>query len=107
MTWRAFQPRQVFLSERSEQKDLLLTAGLAFLGGVAAGMLVWGTAMQRSRRDLFSRSPLRRLAALGYLGGRPGVETARLLADYVQWEARPVLRKRGQLLLRRMKDYLD
>ena len=82
-------------------------AGLGFLGGFAAGILVWGTAIQRSRRDLFNRSPVRRLAALGYLGGRPGVETARLLADYVQWEARPLLRKRGQLLLRRMKDYLD
>ena len=83
------------------------TAGLAFLGGLAAGLLVWGAAMERSRRDLFSKSPVRRLAALGYLGGRPGVETARLLADYVQWEKRPLLRKRGQQLLRRMKAYLD
>jgi hypothetical protein len=78
-----------------------------FAGGLAAGLLVWSTAMQRSRRNLFSRSPVRRLAALGYLGGRPGVETARLLADYVHWEKRPVLRRRGQNMLRRMKAYLD
>ena len=82
-------------------------ASLGFVGGMAAGLIVWGTQMQRSRRDLFSRSPLRRFAALGFLGGQPGVETARLLEDYVRWEARPALRKRGQLLLRRMQTYLD
>jgi hypothetical protein len=74
---------------------------------VAAGLLVWSSQMQRSRRDLFSRSPVRRFAALGFLGGQPGVETARLLEDYVRWEARPTLRKRGQHLLRRMHAYLD
>jgi hypothetical protein len=111
VTWHARRARQVILKapQRSEgrAKDLLVNTGIAFLGGLAAGVLVWGTAIQRSRRDLFSRSPVRRLAALGYLGGRPGVETARLLADYVQWERRPALRKRGQQQLRRMKDYLD
>ena len=106
MTWRASRARQVIVSGRSESKDLLFRAGVGFLGGLAIGLLVWGTAMQRSRRDLFSRSPVRRLAALGYLGGRPGVETARLLADDVQWEARPALRKRGQQQLRRMTAYL-
>ena len=82
-------------------------AGVGFLGGLAAGLAMWGLQVQRSRRDLFSRSPVRRLAALGYLGGQPGVETARLLADYVQWEARPALRRRGRHLLRRMNAYLD
>ena len=82
-------------------------AGIGFVGGLAVGLVVWGVQVQRSRRDLFSRSPIRRLAALGYLGGQPGVETARLLADYVRWEARPALRKRGQHLLRRMEAYLD
>jgi hypothetical protein len=81
--------------------------GIGFLGGLAAGLAIWGMQMERSRRDLFSRSPVRRLAALGFVGGRPGVETARLLADYVQWEAHPALRKRGQRLLRRMEAYLD
>jgi hypothetical protein len=81
--------------------------GLGFLGGLAAGLAIWGMQMERSRRDLFSRSPVRRLAALGFLAGRPGVETARLLADYVRWEARPALRRRGQHLLRRMEAYLD
>jgi hypothetical protein len=82
-------------------------AGAAFLGGLAAGLIVWGVQVQRSRRDLFHRSPIRRLAALGFLGGQPGVETARLLEDYVKWEARPALRKRGRRLLRRMEAYLE
>ena len=82
-------------------------ASIGFLGGLAAGLVVWGVQVERSRRDLFSRNPIRRLAALGYLGGQPGLETARLLTDYVRWEARPALRKRGQHLLRRMEAYLD
>ena len=82
-------------------------ASVGFLGGFATGIVLWSAQVQRSRRDLFSKSPLRRLAALGYLGGQPGVETARLLKDYVQWEARPALRRRGQRLLRRMQAYLD
>lgn len=85
-------------------------AGAAIAGfalGAAIGLLWWDGAMGRSSRDLFSRSPVRRLAALGYLAGRPSVETARLLADYVRWEARPALRRRGQALLRRMEAFLD
>jgi hypothetical protein len=78
-----------------------------FLGGLAAGLVVWSTQVHRSRRDLFSPSPVRRLAAIGYLAGRPGVETTRLLGDYVNWETRPVLRRRAQDLHRRMNAYLD
>jgi hypothetical protein len=89
------------------ERDPARLAAFAFLGGLAAGMIVWGTQVERSRRELFSRSPLRRLAALGFLAGRPGQETARLLADYVNWETRPVLRRRGQVLLRRMEAFLD
>ena len=82
-------------------------AAFGFIGGVTAGLLVWSTQVERSRRELFNRSPLRRFAALGFLSGRPGLETARLLADYVNWETRPALRRRGQHLLRRMEAHLD
>ena len=82
-------------------------AATGFVGGLAVGLVVWSTQVQRSQRELFSRSPVRRFAALGFLSGRPGAETARLLADYVNWEPRPALRRRGQLLLRRMQAYLD
>lgn len=90
---------------RSGKRAKLAAAG--FLGGMALGLVVWGTQVQRSRRELFSRSPVRRLAALGFLSGRPGLESAQLLADYVNWEARPILRRRGQRLLRRMQANLD
>jgi hypothetical protein len=52
---------------------------------------------------LFSKSPVRRLAALGYLSGQPGVDTARILTDYVGWERHPVLRRRAELVLHRMR----
>ena len=82
-------------------------AAAGFVGGVAAGLLVWSTQVERNRRELFSHSPLRRFAALGFLAGQPGLETARLLTEYVNWESRPVLRRRGQVLLRRMEAHLD
>jgi hypothetical protein len=87
--------------------DRATAAAVAFVGGLAAGLLVWGSQVHRSRRELFHRSPLRRLAALGFVSGRPTAESARLLADYVNWETRPALRRRGQVLLRRMEAYLD
>ena len=89
----------------SGRKAQLVAAG--FVGGLAVGLVVWSTQVQRSRRELFSRSPVRRYAALGFLAGRPSAEAARLLTDYVNWETRPALRRRGQLLLRRMHAHLD
>ena len=86
------------------------TAGLtawAFVGGAATGAILWSAQIQRSKRNLFGKSPVRRLAALAYLAGHPGAETAQLLSDYVGWEQRPVLRKRGRHLLRRMKSHLS
>ena len=82
----------------------LLTAG--FVGGVVAGLVVWGMQMRRCKRDLFSPNSMRRFAALGYLGGQPGLETAQLLTEYVRWETKPVLRKRAERLLKRMQRYL-
>ena len=79
----------------------------AFLGGLIVGMAAWSAEMRRSRRDLFGRSRMRRLAALGYLNGNPSVETARLLGEYVTWETEPVLRRRGERMLRRMQVHLD
>jgi hypothetical protein len=72
--------------------------------GLAAGGLAgWVMAQRRlatHQRDLFSPRPLRRLGALGYLAGQTGVETARLLRDYLAWERQPVLRRRAQAILR-------
>jgi hypothetical protein len=47
------------------------------------------------RAALFSPSPRRRHAAIGWLAGRPSPDTVRLLRDYLAWERHPVLRRRG------------
>jgi hypothetical protein len=81
-----------------------VTAGL--LGGLVVGAVVWSVLIRRSRRELFSKSPVKRLAALGYIGGQPGLENARILMDYVAWERHPALRRRGERVLRRMQTTL-
>lgn len=81
-----------------------VTAG--FLAGLVLGAVVWGTQIQRSRRELFSKQPVKRLAALGYLSGQPGIDTVRILTDYVGWERSPALRRRAQRVLRRMESRL-
>jgi hypothetical protein len=82
----------------------LVAAG--FAAGVLVGIAIWSVQMTRWRRELFSRHPLKRLAALGYLSGHPGVETAQLLTEYARWESKPALRRRAERLLHRMKGAL-
>jgi hypothetical protein len=81
--------------------------GLTFAGGVAFGAVAgWVMAQRRletHRRDLFSPRPLRRLAALGFLAGQDGVDTVRLLRDYLAWERQPMLRRRAEAIVRRMQ----
>jgi hypothetical protein len=89
------------------RKNTTIAIAAGFVGGLVAGAVLWGGQIQRSRRELFSRSPWRRLAALGYLAGRPGLDTVRLLTDYVRWERHTLLRKRGELLLERAQHHLD
>ena len=77
----------------------LLTFGL----GTAVGAVLAHQSMGRHRADLFSRRPLRRLSALGYLNGHASVETVRLLHDYLAWEPHPMLRRRADAMVRRME----
>lgn len=77
-------------------------AGGAVMGAVAGWMLAQRR-LERHRRDLFSGRPLRRLAALGFLAGQDGVETVRLLRDYLAWERHPMLRRRAEAIVRRME----
>lgn len=74
-----------------------------FVGGLVLGLVAWSAQIERSRRDLFSGSAVRRMAALGSLRGRSGAQTARLLAEYVEWEPMPLLRRRGRRMLQRMQ----
>ena len=69
----------------------LVAAG--FVGGVAAGGLVWSQ-LQRQ---------FRRVAALGFLRARPSLATAQILREYIAWEQRPLLRARGARMLKRLE----
>ena len=85
------------------RKRLGLYASVAFVLGMTAGAVVWGAQMHRFRRDLFNSSPVRRLAALGYLGGGDHPASAGLLRDYLSWEPSQVLRKRAARMLRQLE----
>jgi hypothetical protein len=84
---------------RTRTRALLLGIGI----GAAVGVVLAQQSMGRHRQDLFSRRPLRRLSALGYLSGHPSVEGVRLLRDYVAWERSPVLKRRAEGVIRRME----
>jgi hypothetical protein len=74
-----------------------------FVVGAATG---WITAQRRlaaHRSDLFSPRPQRRMAALGFLAGQGDVDTIRLLRDYLSWETKPALRRRAEVIVRRME----
>jgi len=79
---------------------------LGFTAGTVAGLFVWSGIRHNFRRELFSRRPLARFVALTYLRSRPTLETARLLQDYIRWEQRPALRRRGVRLLQNVESQL-
>jgi hypothetical protein len=88
----------------SRRNSILIALG--FVGGLAAGSVVWSRMQRQYRRNLFSKSPLRRVAALGYLRARPTVNTAQLLREYIAWEPRAILRQRGSRMLKRLESTL-
>jgi hypothetical protein len=77
-----------------------------FLGGFAAGLVLWSREQHARKRDLFNARPMRRFAALSYLRGRRTPETASLLRDYILWEQRADLRRRARRLLDRVERQL-
>lgn len=89
---------------------VLRTFGLAVAGAAAVsllGVLFVRDQVHRHRRDLFSPRPLRRLAALTYIGKHPDIENANLLRDFLSWEREPMLRKRATAILERMERSLS
>ena len=94
-----------------ESNRIVRTTAFALLAAAAmaaVGVLLVRDQISRSRRDLFSPHPLRRLAALEYLGGVPAsVDTVLLLRDFLAWERRPLLRKRAQGVLLRLEEALE
>jgi hypothetical protein len=92
-------------------RSILRMTGIGMLVAATAGLLgllFVRDQMSRHRRDLFSTRPLRRLAALGYIAGRPpAVESVRLLRDFVAWERQPLIRNRAIQVLARLERNLE
>lgn len=80
------------------------TVGLAT--GFAAGLYWWTQEQQSNQMALYHRQPRRRLAALGYISGRPSAESVIMLREYMSWERNPVLRRRARRLLTRFENAL-
>ena len=93
-----------------DTKRVLRTTGFTLLAVAAAaalGAILVRDQISRHQRNLFSPHPLRRLAALGYLGGLPpSVDLVLLLRDFIAWEPRPMLRRRAASVLARMESSL-
>lgn len=83
----------------------VFSTGIAI--GLVTGLAAWGAQLSRSRQALFHPRPTRRMAAISYLRARPSVDSARILREYVAWEAHPLLRKRGERALRRVERALS
>ena len=79
---------------------------LGFVGGFAAGLVLWSREQHARKRDLFSTRPMRRYAARSYLHGQRTLETARLLKDYIRWEQRADFKRRARRLLDRVERQL-
>jgi hypothetical protein len=79
----------------------IVSAGV--IGGFLTGFTLWSRQLRVDRRSLFSRNPVRRLAALGALRTSVDEQTVTLLREYVAWEARPRLRRRARRLLRHVE----
>jgi hypothetical protein len=90
-----------------QTERVIRTTGVTLLalGAAAAlGTILVRDQISRHRRDLFSPHPLRRLAALSYIGSRPAsVELVMLLRDFIAWETRPLIRRRAAAVLARLE----
>ena len=76
---------------------------VATVGTVAA--FVIRDQIKRPRKDLFSTSFFRRLAALGYMAkAEASVDHINLLKDFIAWENRKTLRQRAKAIIERMED---
>jgi hypothetical protein len=81
---------------------------LAVAAAAAVGVLLVRDQISRHRRDLFSPHPLRRLAALEYIGSdTASVDAILLLRDFLAWEPRPLLRRRASAVLAQLEESLS
>lgn len=93
-----------------DSNQVLRTTGVTVLtlGAIGAlAVILVRDQIHRHKRELFSPHPIRRLAALGYLGREPAsVDSILLLRDFMAWEQQPLLRRRAAAVIERMEDAL-
>ena len=80
--------------------------GTGLAGGLLAGMMWWSREQRAHQQALYHKRPMRRLAALGWISGRPTVESVVILREYLSWERNPVLLRRARRLLARFENAL-
>lgn len=89
---------------KKKLKITLVTVLAAAAAGAVATLIVRDQ-ISRHRRDLFSPSAFRRLAALGYMSrADASVDDITLLRDFIAWEPRRLLRKRARAIVERMEE---
>ncbi|HEX7024278.1 MAG TPA: hypothetical protein VF187_05635 [Gemmatimonadales bacterium] len=81
----------------------MAAVALATVAGVLGGLVLARRYLGAHRAALFSPSVRRRHAALGFIAGHPAPAHLRLLHDYLAWERRPALRRRGRRVMRDME----
>lgn len=82
----------------------LVTVAAAGVAGAVAALIVRDQ-ISRHRRDLFSPSAVRRLAALQYMSREETtVDNITLLRDFIAWEPKSMLRNRARAIVRRMEE---
>ena len=96
----------VIEAERGGLGSPAVMAAAGFVGGLLVGAVLYAQQAHQHAGALFSRSPVRRYLALGYLRGQPSVDTVRLLSDFLVWEKLPMLRRRAQEVLRCVEEDL-
>ena len=101
-------PRRVVVIEagRDGRRSAVALAAAGFVGGLVIGAVLYAQQAHQHAGALFSRYPVRRYLALGYLRGQPSVDTVRLLRDYLDWEKSHRLRRRAQDVLRCVEEDL-
>lgn len=87
----------------TRRSSAALTFAGATLVGLAGGWLLAQSHDRAQRERLFARSPWRRHAALGHIEREGDTGAVPLLRDYLAWETEPVLRSRGQRVLRTLE----
>jgi hypothetical protein len=91
-----------------QTRRILRVLGVAAIAAGVTGavsVLLFRDQITRQRRNLFHPLSLKRMAALEYMARQePSVDHITLLRDYLNWEAKRLLRNRARAIVDRMEN---